>query len=122
MLWQHLTDVNQFLNIINQSKEQSYYNRTVLFFKHSTRCAISSMALNRIESKWIDNELIDTYYLDLLQHRDISNEIEKQLGVEHASPQILLVRNGSCFYSATHNAINVADVLEAIESQKLFLL
>lgn len=118
MLWQHLTDVNQFLNIINQSKEQSYHHRTVLFFKHSTRCSISSMALNRIESKWIDNELIDTYYLDLLQHRDISNEIEKQLGVEHASPQILLVRNGSCFYSTTHNAINVADILEAIESQK----
>lgn len=113
MLWQPLTDINQLHQIVNQTKEQSYQHKAVLLFKHSTRCSISSMALNRLESKWKDNELIDTYYLDLLQHRDVSNEIEKKLGIEHASPQVVLVRNGECIYSASHNSISVADILEA---------
>ena len=70
------------------------------------------MALSRIENKWNDQEDIETNYLDLLKYRDISNEIEKTLNIEHASPQVLLVRNARCFYSASHNAINVSDILE----------
>ena len=114
MLWHPLTDINQLHAIIQDSKEQSSQKLTVLLFKHSTRCSISSMALNRFENKWKDHESIKTYYLDLLNHRDVSNEIASLLGVEHASPQVLLVRNGECFYHNSHTSINVTDILEAI--------
>ena len=116
MLWHQLTDINQLHDIIKLSKEQSSLKLTVLLFKHSTRCSISSMALNRFENKWKDDETIQTYYLDLLNHRDVSNEIESLLHVEHASPQVLLIRNGTCFYHNSHNAINVNDILEAIDA------
>jgi bacillithiol system protein YtxJ len=113
MLWHKLTDISQLQDIQNLSKEQSSNGLTVLLFKHSTRCSISSMALSRLESKWKDDEKIPTYYLDLLNHRDISNEIESLYSVEHASPQVLLIKNGKCVYHASHSSINAAEILEA---------
>ena len=113
MLWHKLTDLSQLNDIQHLSKEQSSNGFTVLLFKHSTRCSISSMALSRLESKWKDDEKIPTYYLDLLNHRDISNEIESLYSVEHASPQVLLIKNGECIYHASHTAINAAEILEA---------
>jgi bacillithiol system protein YtxJ len=74
------------------------------------------MALNRLESRWTDNEKIPTYYLDLLNHRDISNEIAHVFSVEHASPQVLLIKNGVCVYNASHTDISAADILEAANS------
>jgi bacillithiol system protein YtxJ len=113
MLWHKLTDISQLQDIQHLSKEQSSNGLAVLLFKHSTRCSISSMALSRLESKWKDDEKIPTYYLDLLNHRDISNEIESMYSVEHASPQVLLIKNGKCVYHASHSAINAAEILEA---------
>ena len=115
MLWHKLSDISQLNDIQHLSKEQSGNGLTVLLFKHSTRCSISSMALNRLESKWIDNEKIPAYYLDLLNHRDISNEIADVFSVEHASPQVLLIKNGVCVYNASHTDISAADILAAVK-------
>lgn len=114
MLWHELTDIAELLEIINLSKEQNI--SAVLLFKHSTRCSISSMALNRLESKWIDTDTIPAYYLDLLNHRDISNEIENLFSVEHASPQVLLIKNGTCIYHNSHSGISAAAILDAASS------
>lgn len=83
-----------------------------MILKHSTRCSISAMALNRIERKWTGEEKIKPYYLDLLAHRDISSAIEQRYGVEHESPQVLIIRNGQCVYTASHNGIAYEDFSE----------
>lgn len=114
MTWYQFTDISQLKTLIQTSQDQSANGLTVLIFKHSTRCSISSMALNRVESRWKDDENIQAWYLDLLAHRDISNEIASVFNVEHASPQVLLIRNGKCFYHNSHNGISVPDILEAI--------
>ena len=44
--WRPLTDLGQLNEIIDLSTE-----KTIIFFKHSTRCSISSMALSRFESE-----------------------------------------------------------------------
>lgn len=111
MLWHKLTDISQLQEIQDLSKEQRI--SAVLLFKHSTRCSISSMALNRLETKWNDNEQIPAYYLDLLNHRDISNEIASLYSVEHASPQVLLIKDGKCIYHNSHNGINALEIFEA---------
>lgn len=115
MHWEQLTDLNQLTSINNLSKEQ--HIRAVLLFKHSTRCSISSMALNRLESKWLDDPSVPVFYLDLLSHRDISNEIASLFLVEHASPQVLLIKNGRCFYNTSHSDISVSSITEAIAKQ-----
>ncbi len=112
MNWIHLTDSKQLNDIIERSNSSSV--RAVLVFKHSTRCSISSMALNRVESKWKDDETIPIYFLDLIQFRPISNEIAEFYKVEHQSPQVLLIKNGKCIYNESHSSIRVDSILQAL--------
>lgn len=108
MRWNQLTDISQIHTVKELSKEQ--HIRAVLVFKHSTRCSISSMALNRLESKWKDKEDVPCFYLDLLNHRDISNQMATEFSVQHQSPQILLIKNGQCIYHESHNGISVPEI------------
>ncbi|MBC7695499.1 MAG: bacillithiol system redox-active protein YtxJ [Burkholderiales bacterium] len=111
MLWHTLSNINQLQDISDLSKEQGI--DAILLFKHSTRCSISSMALSRLETRWQDNEKIPAYFLDLLNHRHISDEIASLYSIEHASPQVLLIKNGSCIYHNSHNGIVASEILEA---------
>jgi bacillithiol system protein YtxJ len=89
----------------------------VLIFKHSTRCSISVMAWGRLQRQWTDSlQNISVYYLDLLNHRDISAEIAALFQIEHQSPQALLIRNGVCQYNASHSEIDVLSIQEKITS------
>ncbi len=110
MNWNTLTEATQLQDIKAESEEVS-----VLIFKHSTRCSISSAALNRLERAWRDDETgrVKPYYLDLLTYRTVSNQIALEFGIEHESPQVLLIRDGDCVYSASHMGINYKDILSS---------
>jgi bacillithiol system protein YtxJ len=64
------------------------------------------MAKNRLETSW-NEETGNTpiYLLDLIRFRSISNKIESKLGVEHQSPQLILLNDGSVVYDASHHMI-----------------
>ena len=85
----------------------------VVIFKHSTRCMISKTVLRnferQIESKSVD--LPKFYYLDLLNHRDISNEIAQKFSVVHQSPQIVVIENGQVIHHASHDNIDLSLIL-----------
>lgn len=87
--------------------------KPVLLFKHSTRCSISSMALNRFEAN-MDPEKATCVYLDLLSYRPLSDEIAQLTRVEHQSPQAILINHGEVIYSATHTAIDASDIMKLI--------
>lgn len=105
--WNQLEDLNQLDQLVEQSKE-----KPVLVFKHSTRCSISSMALDRLEREWEEETDIIPYYLDLLAYRPISNEVAHRFNVFHESPQALLIKNGACIYHASHNGIRFQSISE----------
>lgn len=104
--WIPLNDIKQLDEIITQSNE-----KTVIIFKHSTRCIISKFALKKFEENFnFPKEEILSYYLDLLSFREISNEIAKKFEVEHQSPQLLVIKNGKAVYSSSHSSIE-AEIL-----------
>ena len=105
MDWNELNDIEQIDSILELSKESP-----VMLFKHSTRCSISSMAKNRLERNWDSNTTVIPYYLDLIAHRDISNELAVKFNVEHQSPQALLIKDGVCIYDASHQMISVNSI------------
>jgi bacillithiol system protein YtxJ len=109
MNWIPLTSVDQLADIITRSA-----NKPQVIFKHSTRCNISSMALNRLEREE-QTDLVDFYYLDLLQYRPISAQIAETFQVEHASPQIILIKNGCCTYDESHMGISMDEILEQVK-------
>ena len=92
---------------VEQLKKDSY-ERPVVIFKHSTRCSISSMALNRLERSWNENEMekVAIFFLDLIRHRDVSQQVAESFRVMHQSPQLLLIHKGECVYDASHMGIS----------------
>lgn len=94
---------------------EASHKHTIVFFKHSTRCSISSMAWNRIVNINEDeSNSADFYFLDLIQHRDVSNYIADRLSVYHESPQIIVVKNGEATLDISHLEIQPQEILENI--------
>ncbi|MCT2563804.1 bacillithiol system redox-active protein YtxJ [Chryseobacterium herbae] len=91
--------------------ESSYHHR-IAIFKHSTRCFISKTVLNNFERE-IDNldHQLDLYYLDLLEHRAISNKISKDLEIRHESPQLIIIEDGKVINSASHEDISISQII-----------
>lgn len=87
-----------------------------VIFKHSTRCAVSSMAKNRLDRKEAPAG-IRFYLLDLIKYRNISNKVASDFGVSHESPQVLVINNGECIYNESHSGI-IFDEIEAAAIQK----
>ncbi|OSZ81853.1 thioredoxin family protein [Chitinophagaceae bacterium IBVUCB1] len=106
MNWIDLSDEAQLASIKQESATQP-----VVIFKHSTRCSISVMVKNRLD-KAEQPDGIKFYYLDLLQHRNISNKVAEDFHVHHESPQVLLIKNGECIYDESHNGIFVEEIAE----------
>lgn len=104
--WKALADVNQLDAIVEASK-----GKTQAIFKHSTRCGISRMVLSQFEKTFKAETEIDMYFLDLLQHRDISDEIANRFKIYHESPQFLIIKNGEVVKYASHGDINSIDLL-----------
>lgn len=101
--WSNLESISD----LDKAIEDSFQKKQVLF-KHSTRCSISSMAFNRLQSSWSKvAEKADFHYLDLIQFRDVSNAIADKLGVMHQSPQLLVLEKGKCVAHSSHNSVSV---------------
>jgi bacillithiol system protein YtxJ len=110
MKWNKLTEESQLLEIKELSKQ-----KLILIFKHSTRCSISSMALNRLERKWsLPEETIMPFILDLIAFRNVSNRIVDFFEVSHQSPQVIVLKNGKSIYNASHMSISFDDIKAAI--------
>lgn len=79
-----------------------------LIFKHSTRCIISKMALKQFEKEYDFADQMDLYLLDLLQNRDISNQIATNYDIQHQSPQLILIQNSKAIYNVSHENIEAS--------------
>ncbi len=108
MLIRELTDSAQLAEIDELSQQGP-----IVVFKHSTRCPISAMAWNRLQSAW-DRDLNDlpVYFLDLIAHRATSDAVSVHYGIQHESPQLLYIEDSKVVYQTSHNGINVNDIKE----------
>jgi bacillithiol system protein YtxJ len=109
--WEYLRDVNTFNQLVHESTE-----KPLVIFKHSTRCPISSMALDRFNDAAseiaAESNLV---MIDVIDYRPISLHVADALGVMHQSPQVLFVHNEKAVYDNSHNGIQGKTVLELIQ-------
>jgi len=104
--WNDLTKLEQLDTIVEESAETP-----VIIFKHSTRCPVSRMALKNFENEYsIEEEGAKPYFLDLIAHRDVSNEIASRFKVTHQSPQVIVIKNGEDVYNTSHDDISAGVV------------
>ncbi|TAE14943.1 MAG: bacillithiol system redox-active protein YtxJ [Bacteroidetes bacterium] len=107
MDWIALTTEEQLETIRQRSA-----TKTQVIFKHSTRCSVSSMALNRLNTANLPQA--DYYLLDLIAFRNISNLIADQFHVYHESPQVLVIKNGECIFDESHLGITAFALEEVV--------
>ncbi|MBN7814819.1 bacillithiol system redox-active protein YtxJ [Algoriphagus pacificus] len=109
MNWNKLTQEGQISDIKALSEDVP-----VMIFKHSTRCSVSSMSLDRLLRNWKeeDHQNVVPYYLDLIQNRALSDRVSEVFGVRHESPQVILIKNGVAVYDNSHFGISYPEIMQ----------
>lgn len=107
--WIPLTNLGQLDEIVTLSNE-----KPVAIFKHSTRCSVSRFALKQFENNFDLEDKVGIYFLDLIEYREVSNEIASRFQVVHQSPQLVLIKNGKSVFDASHNDIDAKDLSDRL--------
>ena len=86
--------------------------RTVALLKHSIACPISARGQEQFVG--LEGESDPEMYAVVVQYaRDVSNEIAERLGVQHETPQAILIRNGEAVHVRSHYDIKTDELREA---------
>ncbi len=102
--FERVTETTAVDDLAESSKE-----RPIVIFKHSLTCPISAAAYDQMEA--FDGNVA---LVEVQRARELSNEIENRLGIEHASPQVIVLRNGQVVWNASHFKITADAVTEAV--------
>ncbi len=109
--WRQLSSISD----LDEAEKESHL-KIVVLFKHSVTCGISAGAKHKLENGYdIDQDKACLYYLDLLNHRDVSNEIAKRFGVIHQSPQLIILSRGKAVFDTSHHKVSLSTLKEHIE-------
>lgn len=106
-----ITTSEQLEAVIRESQE-----KPVLLFKHSTRCPISAGAYAQAQSYLKGSPNADAAYalIHVVEDRPVSLEAADRLGVEHASPQAILLKEGRAVWNVSHSRITSSALQEAL--------
>ncbi len=99
-----ITDEKDWEDLLARSNSEP-----VIVFKHSATCPVSAAAyseMSRIEP--------DVSLLVVQRARELSREIEARTGVQHESPQAIILRNGQAVWNASHWSIRANVVEDAV--------
>ncbi|MGB0850253.1 MAG: bacillithiol system redox-active protein YtxJ [Bacteroidia bacterium] len=101
-------DYTRELDIQAQIKD----SKSAIILKHSNRCSISSMALNRMLSSQAElDESAHVYLIDVVANRALSLKIADDLNINHESPQVIVIKNGEVVHTSSHMGVNPKKVL-----------
>ena len=82
-----------------------------LLYKHSPICPISSRAMTEVQAFARENDDIPVLMVDVLGQQSLSNQLAAQLGIEHESPQLIVLKDGKAVWARSGMRIR----LDAIE-------
>jgi bacillithiol system protein YtxJ len=108
---QQLTTVEQWENALKGTSE-----KPLLVLKHSTSCSVSAGAHEEFTNYIKDATAapVDFAIVHVIEERPVSNAIAEQLGIKHASPQAILVKDGQPVWDTSHWHITYAFLSEKL--------
>ena len=86
----------------------------VLLFKHSLTCPFSA----RAQEQFVEIEGIPRYALTVQYAKDISAAVAERFETEHASPQLLIIKNGEVIGNLYRDEIQAEAVEKLVASAK----
>ncbi len=112
MNWKEITTIEEWNGVLHKSSE-----RGQVLLKHSTTCPVSANALQEYEQYLEDkpNENLDYVLIKVIESRPVSNRIADDLMVKHESPQIIYVKDGAKYWTASHWSVTKAHMTAVLD-------
>lgn len=104
MQWTWLTDETGWRQLLAHSEQCA-----LVVFKHSHRCSLSSIVKHRLDGHATNPELTG-WIIDVVAERELARLIANELEVNHASPQVLIIKNQECIWDEDHLDIYAEEV------------
>jgi bacillithiol system protein YtxJ len=97
--------------------QKASFARPVILVKHSPRCGISSIILDRLSRDWDEEAMAgsEPWMIDVIANRNISNAISETYSLRHESPQLLVIWEDNVIYHTSHMGINFAALKAAVQ-------
>jgi bacillithiol system protein YtxJ len=96
--------------------ESIFKSELAILLKHSPICAGSAVALEEMQNFAAGNPDLPVYLIDVRKQRPLSQKTAAYFGVEHESPQVIIVRDGAAAWHESHFGITAAKVAKALAS------
>jgi bacillithiol system protein YtxJ len=85
-----------------------------VLYKHSPICPTSSLAHD--EMMVLSGRCqVPVFLLDVVRHRPLSRTVAERIGVAHASPQVIILRDGAGIWHRSHFEIEAGSVARALD-------
>jgi bacillithiol system protein YtxJ len=83
-----------------------------VLYKHSPICPTSGVAYEEMLA-FRRRSAVPVYLVDVIRHRPLSRALAQRIGVEHASPQVIILRQGVAAWHGSHYDIQ-ADAMARV--------
>ena len=107
-----ITSENQLQQLLNEAQ-----HKTLWIFKHSSRCSISYNALAEFQAyarELLEDDAPILCLVKVIENRPVSETIARITGIEHASPQAILMKDGMAVWNQSHWQITKAALIKAM--------
>lgn len=107
----------RFVHDINDVLELEKQQTPFFIFKHSTQCPISAQAKSEFE-EFIESYDADYVAIKVIEDRALSNEVERKTGIQHQSPQVILLQGEQVLWHDSHRNITAKELESVWNSHK----
>ena len=87
-----------------------------IIFKHSTICPTSGVAMEEMQIFAGGHPDVPVYVIDVRRQRPLSQKAATYLGIEHESPQVIVIRGGRAVWNTSHFGITAAKLSAALST------
>lgn len=87
-----------------------------LVYKHSTHCPVSAAAMREMQHLVRERPDAPVWTVDVIVQRRLSAEVAARTGVQHESPQAILLVGGEVVYDASHFAVRADDLARELDA------
>ena len=85
-----------------------------VLYKHSPICPTSDVAYEEMLA-FRRRRPVPVYLVDVVHHRPLSRALAERIGVRHASPQVIILRDGVAAWHRSHHEIQAEAMARIVD-------
>ena len=109
--WKPCQQMEHIERIYADSRRQPTF-----LFKFSPHCPLSAYMWEVFQEFLKAHSVYPCWRVDVIQHREVSQEIARRTGIRHESPQVLLFYRDRVVWHGSHWEIDEEAIREALHS------